>query len=333
MPTSSYLKQQADSRLDGNQASRKVLLVYIGILSAVALLLTLAQYVLSHQISATGGLSGMGLRSVLSAVQSFLPVIQWVLQMCLGLGFTSAMLRVSRGQGFSLNSLRLGFDRFWPLLGLTLLKTLIFVGVGIAALYASLLLYVLSPLSASLKDVLAPLVTDSSILSAGAFTLDETTLASAMRAMVPFYGLWAIVVCALILPLFYRYRLADYLLIDHPGSSPVAVLRQSRQVMYGQKAAFFKLDLSFWWYYLLSALVAALSYGDVILEMVGITLPFSETACSFLFYGVYLLAQFGLLYAFARKVSVTYACAYQALCPPEQSSTTGGVVLGNIFQM
>ena len=60
--------------------------------------------------------------------------------------------------------------------------------------------------------------------------------------------------CLLIVPgliAFYKYRLALYLLVDHPDWSVTDCLRQSRLMMRGHKWALFALDLSFLGWYIL----------------------------------------------------------------------------------
>ena len=54
-------------------------------------------------------------------------------------------------------------------------------------------------------------------------------------------------------------------------------------------------------------------YGDLILGLMGISLPISADVSHFLFYVLYLAAQLGL-YVFARnRVECTYAAGYDAL--------------------
>ena len=92
-----------------------------------------------------------------------------------------------------------------------------------------------------------------------------------------------------------------------------------------------KLDLSLWWYYLPVAAAMAVCYGDVLLPMLGVQLPLSETVASFGFYALYLLASFAVHYFLRNRAEVAYALAYDAVKPAE--SQESGVVLGNIFQM
>ena len=89
-----------------------------------------------------------------------------------------------------------------------------------------------------------------------------------------------------------------------------------------------RVDLSFWWYYLLQALVSVLIYLNMVLALFAIGLP-----PEVLYWGtvvLYLAADFTLRYFFSNKVAVTYALFYDSLCPKQEQS---GAVLGNIFQM
>jgi len=48
----------------------------------------------------------------------------------------------------------------------------------------------------------------------------------------------------------YRYRMALYILLDHPEMSALECLRESKRLMHGHKMELFKMDLSFigWWF-------------------------------------------------------------------------------------
>ena len=70
------------------------------------------------------------------------------------------------------------------------------------------------------------------------------------------------------------------------------------------RLALFRLDLSFWWYYLAQFLLTALCYGDVILQAMNVSLPFNADVAFFVFYIAALLAQFALFCLFENKVQV-----------------------------
>lgn len=69
-----------------------------------------------------------------------------------------------------------------------------------------------------------------------------------------FVFLWSLL---LIVPGFiaaYKYRMATYLLIDHPEYSPMQCIRESKRLMQGHKAELFALDMSFLGWALLALL-------------------------------------------------------------------------------
>ena len=95
----SAIRQAADRALaeaPGNP--KRVVLVFAGASSLLALLVTLISFALSSQISNTGGLHNFGLRSMLSTGQSILPLVQMLLMLCWNMGYAVCALRMSRRQ-------------------------------------------------------------------------------------------------------------------------------------------------------------------------------------------------------------------------------------------
>ena len=101
--------------------------------------------------------------------------------------------------------------------------------------------------------------------------------------------------------------------------------------MRGNRLRLAKLDFSFWWFYLASLGTMALGYSDLWLPMLGVELPFSAELVSYVFLALYWIATFAVYVLLRNRVEVTCGLAYDAFLPKEESS--GGVVLGNIFQM
>ena len=325
------LKQQAEGKLRSAPQHKKLSLYYAGILCVISVVFMLADQLISMVFPETGGLSTIGLRSFLSTLSSILPIVSFILSMCLSFGFLGGMVRVSRGQYTSPNALRTGFERFFPLLRLTALKALIITGLSIGATYLTSLIYTLSPLSDSLVEALTPALSSGSLLSEGTLTLDPATIEAIYAATPAMLAIFLAVMLVFGVPMLYRLRLADYVLYDHPETGALYALRQSRLMMRGNRWAMFQLDLSFWWYYLLLAAAAVVAYGDVVLSLLGVSLPLSGTVSYFLFFALSLIADFAVYYFALAKVEVTYAGAYDAIVPRQQP--TDGVVLGNIFDL
>ncbi len=332
LPSSRQLREDAGRQLSKAREPQKIVLIYTGILLGVSAFSTVAQYLLGSGISQTGGLRNLGLRSMLSTVSNILPIAQYVILLCLGLGFAAAALRIARGQFASPMTLKAGFERFWPLAKCTLLQSLILLAVGFGSFYLAMAIYMFSPFSEGFFTIITPLLADESILSTGIPVLDEATSLALMDQMWPMFIIFGILFLALAIPVTYRYRLVNYLIIDRPGIGALSALRTSNSLMKGNKRRFFRLDLGFWWYYVLLSLASVVCYGDLVLAMLGISLPMSSTVSYFLFYALFLAADFVIYWFNLNRVEVTYALAYDALIP-KQSNPSGGVVLGNIFDL
>ncbi len=69
-----------------------------------------------------------------------------------------------------------------------------------------------------------------------------------------FVGLWSLLLFFPGVIASYRYRMAIYLLIDHPEMSVIECLRQSKRIMKGRKWELFVLDISFIGWELLGSL-------------------------------------------------------------------------------
>jgi len=259
-----------------------------------------------------------------------LPMVQSLLSMCLNVGYLAAILRIARGMYTSPQTLRLGFDRFWLLLRCGIFKGLIMSAVTFVSLYFGVVIYMLTPFSQRAVEIIAPLLDQMSMLNTE-LVIDDATYALLMEAMVPAFAICGILLLILGLPVFYNYRMTDYVIIDKPAAGALAVLRESKRMMRGNRLQLLKLDVSLWWYYLAGVAAMVLGYGDMLLPMLGLELPISETVAFFGFYVLYLAASFAIHIFLRNRVEVCYALAYDAVKPEEKQDS--GVVLGNIFQM
>ena len=324
------LKASAKQHLEQAPQAGRIALTYAGVLAGASLLTNGINFFLDSQISGAGGLANLGLRSVLSTLQTMLPLVLNFLLMCLGLGFTGAMLRISRGQYTSLHSMKVGFERFWVLLRATLLQGGLYLLAGLAAYMISMQLFFLTPMSRGLLSTLAPIITSSSgditAILENPQVLDQLT-----HAMIPLYCMVMIVALCLCAPIYYRLILTKYLILDHPGMGAMASMQLSRQFMRKKCMSFFKLDLSLWPYYVLSGIALLSAGAPSILSLLGIQIPLSATVMSLIFFAAYLLITFLVTLLLQPHVEVTHALAYEALKPQAQS--TGGAVLGNIFDL
>lgn len=324
------IKRFSTERLHQSPSQQKIVVLYAALTLGLAALVTVAGFVLNLQIDKFGGLSNLGKRSMLSSIQSMLPMAQSLLTMCLDVGYLAAMLRIARGMYASPQTLRLGFDRFWLLIRCGIFKGLIMAAVMFVCLYCGVMIFMVTPFSKAAVEIVAPLVSQVSLLDTG-IVIDDATYAALMDAMVPAFAICGILMLALGVPVLYNFRMVNYVIVDKPGIGAMRALMESKKMMRGNRFALLKLDVSLWWYHLAIAAAAVIGYGDVLLPMLGVRLPVSETAAFFGFYGLYLAASFGVHFFLRNRAEVAYALAYDAVKPEEKQD--GGVVLGNIFQM
>lgn len=321
IPSAKYLKKKASNRLQSGNDPKKVVLVYAGIVALSSLVVTVVQDLLDSQISQTGGIQNIGTRSMLTTADTVLTIAQLLLVMCLTLGYTGSMLRIARGQYASPNSLKAGGERIWVLLRTRLLQMLIMTAAAFALCFLVINVCLLTPLSNRVIAVMGT-VSAEELLSNG------LALIALYSAMLPIILIYLVALVPLLWYFSCTYRMVDYLLIDRPQLGAFGVLRESRRMMQGNMKMMLRVDLSFWWYYLLQALVSVLIYLNMVLAPFAIGLP-----PEVLYWGtvvLYLAADFALRYFFNNKVAVTYALFYDSLCPKQEQS---GAVLGNIFQM
>lgn len=324
------IRQFASERLQRSPSQKQIVVIYAALALGLTGLMTVLSHVLGLMMDNYGGLSNLGKRSMLSSVQSMLPMVQSLLTMCLDVGYLAAMLRIARGMYTSPQTLRLGFDRFWLLLRCSIFKGLILSAVMFVSLYVGIMIYMVTPFSDAAVEIITPLMSQMSMLNAE-IAIDDVTYAALMEAMVPAFAICGILMLILGIPMIYNYRMAEYVIIDKPAVGALAALRESKKMMRGNRLQLLKLDVSLWWYYLASLAAAAVCYGDMLLPMLGVELPVSDTVAYFGFYALYLAASFAVHFFLRNRAEVSYALAYDAVKPEEKQDS--GVVLGNIFQM
>lgn len=309
---------------------QKTALIYAAGSALVSLAVTLIVYLLDLKIEGTGGLGNIGLRAVLETVNYILPLALNIGLMCVGFGYRIATMRMARRENSSPAVLLEGFRHFGPLIRLLILQALIFLAIGFVTAYIAVQIFLVTPLASDFLEILEPILSSTSILNSG-IGLDDATLSAATGAMLPLLPIFLVLFLIAGTPVYYQYRMAQFALADDPRRGALAAMRESRTMMRHNRRNLFKLDLGFWWFYLAEILISVVCYGDVLLPMVGINLPLSDTANSFLFYIFSLAIQVGLYALCLNRIHVTYATAYEALRPKRQQTNT--VALGNIFEM
>lgn len=287
-------------------------LLYAGTACLLALVSAFLSYYLDNQIAETGGLSNMGLRSILSTIQTILPVAQAVVMLGLELGYHRSVLNMARGQESGPRTVLEGFRRFGPILRAQIIQGLFYGMLGMVTMYLSTYLFLMLPMSADFYAIMEPFLSSASVLDQ-TLVIDEATTIAAMSAMEGLIWIWLAMFALVAIPLYYRFRMVSFCLADGNGCGALMALRTSRILMHRNRFALFRLDLSLWWYYLLQVLVSAICYGNILLALVGIDLPLPDVLELFLFPVLSLMVQLVVHYFVLNRVYTTYALAYESL--------------------
>ena len=298
------LRSSAADKLRSAPNAGKLVLMFAGVSAGLSLAAGIVSMILDSQIAGTGGLSGMGLRSVLSTVQALLNILIMAFIPFWNLGYTSVALKLGRGEAASPKDLLNGFLRFGPGFRLMLLRQVIGFAVAFAAVQVASILFTLTPWA-------APFYAQLDLSLAGA--MDEAAMEALSGAMLPLLLIAGALYLLAMIPVTYRLRMAEFRLMDEPKCGALLALLQSNYMTKGNCMALFKLDLHFWWYYLASILISVLCYGDMLLPMVGVDLPIDPQISFILFYVIAQGAQILLYWRCRNLVECTYVAAYDAL--------------------
>ena len=309
------LKEAARESL-ANASYNPTKLVLIHTLAAVALALTVTilDLLLGDRIADTGGLGGLGLRSILSTIQSVLRLANMVLLPFWEVGYIYAAMNIARGKEAGPASLLEGLRRWSVVLRSNLLQIILYFCTGMACYYVSMTVFLMTPMSGSLQTLVAPYLNDPNALLA-----DPALSAAVMEASIPMFLIFLALFVILALPMVYHFRLVNYALLDNPKAGAFAALRRSKFLMHGDRFNLFRLDLSFWWFYALDLLVTLVAYSDTILQLLGVQLSADPAVIYFGVLVLYSLCQLALYWKFRAPVEVTYAAAYDQLSQPQQA--------------
>lgn len=296
-------KYNADISLrNATYSPKKLLLIHSGALIGFSLVLSLISYLLNYAIQPSGGLSSMGLQATLSTAQSGLQLVQMLVTPFWAAGLSFVAIGIVRGQTVSPRDLTAGFQKIGPITSSTLM-------IGLQYLWRVFLGSLLSTQILMLTPVGNTLYEASAKMQESTTDLDMQTLLG--DDFIIYFSVTALVMLALVVPVFYRYRMTTYLIMDGQEATGSRAMFHSRIMMFRRRWELAKLDLSYWWYYLLLMLSATLSMGDIILNLAGIRLPFSGTVSYWLFLGLGLGAQLLVNVLAGPKVTVAYAHCYE----------------------
>lgn len=299
----SVLRSRAEDCLRAAKQPKRLVLLHTAIALGSALMVSVLQYLLSQGIAGTGGLSGMGVRAALSTVQSLLSALVTVLLPFWEIGLIRVARGWVKGEPVTLTTALEGFRRWVTVLGASVIVSVLYLVIGIALMYFSVTVFLLTPFS---QPLLALLPTDPEKT-----VMIPELMQQISQEMLPIFVIFAVLFLPSAAFIAICTRFSDYAVMD--GSPSLRAVVQSCRITLCRFWQVLKLDLSYWWYYLGILLCLAVSWADAWLPLLGINLPLNGDLAYFLCTLLGALAQGVLLWQCEAKRLTVYSLAYDAL--------------------
>lgn len=314
------LRRQAKERLGQIPFDpKRLVLIHTAVALGATLLMTVCNYLFSLKIADTGGLGGMGLRTALTTAQSLMELAVTVLLPFWEIGLAYGALQWAKGENVTVPDLLQGFRSFRSVFGLRILTGGILLGLAFFLVYPCAMLFSMTPWVSPIMELYAPLMESATTVEEMQALMTPEFAQQAMSHMLPFFILYGAVYIGVAIPLLYRLRFGDFALME--GLTCGKALAASLRITRKNCLQILKVDLHFWWFYLLQGLSLALCYGDAILTMTGINLPIQPDARFFLFYIAGIACQTVLFWRFGAQRITAYALAYGACQEPSPVAT------------
>lgn len=277
---------------------RQLVTIYALVAAGAALLCSALGWILTWQMDTATGLSGLGTRATLLAVQVVVSILLAVASPMWDAGYAVSMLDVYRGKETGPRRLLWGFAHWKKLLICGFFLLIQMFVLGYLAVILAEVVYIMSPMSASL---------DPSALQTAMIAEDVAAMYGLMRPLVIFAVVAVLAVAAYLL---FRYQLVYYVMEDCPDIPGWRLLGASALLIRGEKGQYLRLYLSYWWYFLLYIAVSAVPYLDMLLGLVGVSLPIREGWLAAGLNVLYLLLLCGLQILWKNRLFCTMAGAY-----------------------
>ncbi len=311
----SDLHRQAQTLLKNTDNAKKLVLLHALIALGSTLLIAGLNILFKLQIAETGGLSGMGARTILSTVQTMLETAVMMALPFWQMSLIFVAINWARNRRPGTEDLLQGFRRFGSVLGLRILYAIIFVVLSVGLLYISSTIFLMTPFSKAYLDAFAPLMDPNVTAEQIEALVSAENLSALLPAMIPLFVIFGVVFLVVSIPAFYRLRLSEFGVMD--GLSGRQAIWHSFRTTKRNWRYLVKLDLHFWWFYALQVLCNVIGNGNNLLPILGISLPFGEDAAYFLFFALGTALQILVLWQFRGQVITSYALLYDDLCLPQ----------------
>lgn len=300
------LKESAGQILEQNRdAAKRAVLVYAGTAALIPFAVQLINLFLGNLISDTSGIGSFQTRSTLETVRTVLELVGSVLPSFIYLGYLYVLLQFSESKPTQDGMLLQGFRNFWPVLRLMLLRYLLNYAVMMGGMIVGAVVVSFTPLVQPLVDAMLPYVESLELSEAAMLEIMEA--GAPCMILVMLFGLVPVIL------LNYRLRMTYYALMEYPEHGAIHAMSQSFRITKGHCLRIFRLELSYWWYYLAQGAALALMFGALVPVLLGIELPVSTDVLVLIFEAVALAVLFAVQYLAANKVEMTFVQAYQEL--------------------
>lgn len=304
-------KNTARLRLATGCSPQKTVLVYAGITLGGSFLTLLFSFAVGLLMENTGGLSGLDTRAWLETLVMVAQLLVRIATPLLSMGFLHGALLLAREKSMGPKTLLVGLKRWTLLLRHTLFQGLILLCLGYLALQVATVVFTFLPGAEGAMALVESLVEDPAVLSGN---LTDAQLTQMLKAFAPAYMIAIVLFVAAFIPVSYRLRLSDFRVMEETPVGAIKATVQSFRLMKGSCMALFKLDLSFWWFYLLQG---ALTVAVAVLG----ALPLVSDLAYVIGYGVYCLALLLLEYKQLAYVQTSYAVFYQNILEKANAPT------------
>lgn len=315
------IKQEAAQALSQDPRTvRQQVLVHCSVLVGFSVLLTVINFFISRMVGSADGLENIGLRNTLETIQTVMGYLNYFAFPIWEMGFVYVLIRHVRGTVTDNADLTMGFRRIGSVLIVLLLQGLVMSMLAVFCMQMSAVIFMSTPLSGDFRQLMQPLL--EATANGSLNDVSPELMQAATWETVPLVIVFVALYLGLLAPLFYRFRLAKYLIMDEERISAITALTGSWKMMKGHCMDFFKLDLSLWWYYLVNGLISALLYGNTWLNILNIEPSLAVDTVDLLFYFGYTVCIFLWMLKAKAPVETAYAVAYDRIMSRDQKEIT-----------
>ena len=212
----SDLHIQANAKLrEAYGNPKKIVLVHTAVALGCSLLVSAWLYLFDLWIANNGGLGGLGLRSVLTTLQSLLELVVMILLPFWQLGIYRAALLWADGQRAYNSDLLHGLRRLIPSIKLLLMRTGLLMALYLVACYVCATVFLMTPWAEPMVEILEPMMQSGTTPDQLQEMLTPEAMEALIQAMSPLLIISTVVYAPFAIFLFYRLRFANFAVMDN----------------------------------------------------------------------------------------------------------------------